>query len=51
MMPARRYKVKPPEKPKFQQREMELHSAILSKCQVTMPNRWLVRYRPGLISL
>ncbi|MFT5134282.1 MAG: hypothetical protein ACI9SC_002757, partial [Gammaproteobacteria bacterium] len=34
MMPARRYKVKPPEKPKSQQGEMELHSAILSKCQV-----------------
>jgi len=32
-------KVKPPEKPKSQQGEMELHSAILGKCHVTMPNR------------
>jgi len=39
---AGRIKVKPPEKPKSQQGEMELHSAILGKCQVTMPNRLMV---------
>jgi len=32
----------------LRQGKMEIHSAILSKCQVTMANRLMVRYGVGL---